>query len=424
LNLRFNSLLSSNINLAASLYYAQDDFKYTLDYGENTYDANESNNQYGFSFNLDKEWGGIAGKSSITGYYSSNLLDAESVKRYRSQNLISVLSDNLIGEGGAEISHNFNTGRYGNLEAGISYKRIFDSYNGERGAYGKASAYVNDNFVIAKLNINLGLRFDSYMGKSYFQPRFQATYKINDNYKITASTGLYNQFINKVPYIDQSNNYSYIWKVADNNIVPVISSIHAVMGASYSKRGWLISTEGYLKKSSDILRFGRYRGSASIVNTSIDVKGVDILIDKEIKGSNIFISTSLSNVKESPRSISFPERVYSPFEIKTGAVIALYPFYISSTFVFGSGYINPYKNAFGDEPVINDYNRFDLSLNYKLTRSKFSLEAGVSILNLFNSSNYKYVDALPFASGGQSGVLNIYSQAVPFTPIVSVQIIF
>ncbi|MDP3436603.1 MAG: TonB-dependent receptor [Bacteroidales bacterium] len=424
LNLRFNSLLNSNINLAASLYYAQDDFKYTLDYGDNTYDANESNNQYGFSFNLDKEWGGIAGKTSITGYYSSNLLEAESIKKYRSQNLLSVLTENLIGESGVDISHSYNTGKYGKLDVGISYKWLFDNLKDTRSSFGKMSVFINDNFVISNLYINLGLRVDSYLGKSFFQPRFQGTYKVNNDIKITASAGLYNQFINKVPYIDESNNYSYIWKIADNDNVPVISSFHAVLGASYTKRGWLVSTEGYLKNSSDILRFGRYRGSSVIVNTSIDVKGVDIFIDKEIKGSNIFISTSFSNVKESPQSLSLPEREYSPFEIKTGAVIALYPFYISSTFVFGSGYINPYKNAFGDEPVSNDYNRFDVSLNYKLTRAKFSLEAGVSILNLFNSSNYKYVDALPFASGGQSGVLNIYSQAVPFTPIVSVQIIF
>jgi hypothetical protein len=424
LNIRFNSLLSKNVNLTGSLYYAKDDFNYTLDYGDNTYDANESNNQYGLSFKLDKEWGGIYGKTSFTGYYSSNLLEAESVKRYKSQNLISVFTDNLIGEGGVDISHNFNTGKYGKLDVGISYKRIFDSYNGARSDFGKTSAFINDNFVIANLNVNLGLRFDTYMGKSYFQPRFQAAYTINENFKITASTGLYNQFINKVPYIDQSNNYSYIWKVADINIVPVISSFHGVVGASYSKRGWLITTEGYIKKSSDILRFGRYRGSASIVNTSIDVMGVDILIDKEIRSSNIFVSATLSDIKERPQSINFPERVYSPFEIKSGAVIGLYPFYISSTFIFGSGYINPYKNAFGDNPVTNDYNRFDISLNYRFIYNNFSLEAGVSILNLFNSSNYKYVDVLPFSSGGQSGVLNIYSQAIPFTPIASVQIFF
>lgn len=424
LNLRFNSMLSSKINLAASLYYARDDFDYTLDYGDNTFDANESNNQYAFSFKVDKEWGGIAGKTSITGFYSSNLFDAESIKRYRSQNLLSVLTENLIGESGVDFSHNYNTGKYGKLDVGITYKWLFDNLKDARSSFGKMSVFINDNFVISNLHINLGLRVDSYLGKSFFQPRFQGTYKVNNDIKITASAGLFNQFINKVPYIDESNNYSYLWKIADTDNVPVISSFHAVLGASYTKKGWLLSTEGYLKKSSDILRFSRYRGSAAIVNTSIDVKGVDFLIDKEIKGSNIFISTSFSNIKESPQSISLPEREYSPFEIKTGAVISVYPFYISSTFVFGSGYINPYKNAFGDEPVSNDYNRFDISLNYKLTLANFSLEAGVSILNLFNSSNYKYVDALPFSSGGQSGVLNIYSQAVPFTPIVSIQIIF
>jgi hypothetical protein len=235
---------------------------------------------------------------------------------------------------------------------------------------------------------------------------------------------LYNQFINKVPYIDNSNNYSYIWKIADNDNVPVISALHTVLGASFSKKGWLITTEGFLKKSSDVLRFGRYRGSADVVKTNIEVMGVDILIDKEIKGSNVFISTSLSRVNEHYQSLNLPKKEYTPFEIKTGAVIDLSPFYISSTFVFGSGYINPYKNALGDDPVSNDYKRFDISLNYRLTRAKFSIEAGLSVLNLFNNSNYKYIDALPFASGGQSGVLNIYSQAVPFTPIVSVQIVF
>ena len=423
-NLRFRSMLGSKSNLAASLYYAQDNFNYTLDYVGNSYDANEKNNQYGFSLNLDKEWSDFVGKTSITGYYSSNLLDAENVTRYRSQNLLFVLTKNLIGECGIDITHKFNLVKFGGVDVGVSYKWLFDSNKGIYDDSGKMSVFVNKNLVIKDLYVNLGLRLDRYLGNNYFQPRFLGTYKITDDIKITAAAGLYNQFINKVPFIDDSNNYSYIWGIANNVNVPVISSFHAVLGVSYSKRGWILNTEGYIKKSSDISRFGRYRGSATVVNTSIAVKGVDILIDKEIKGSNIFMSTSLSHVKEYPESLNLSKREYDPFEIKTGAVLRLYPFYISSTFVFGSGYIDLYNNAIGDEHVSNDYVRFDISLNYRLIRNKFSIEAGVSLLNLFNSSNYKYIDVLPFASGGQSEVLNIYSQAVPFTPIVSIQIFF
>jgi len=424
LNLRFSSLLTPKSNLAASFYYAQDNFNYTLDYGDNSYDARESNNQYAFSLKLDKDWNNVGGKTSITGHYSSNILDAENIKKYRSQNLLSFLTENLIGECGAEITHKINTGNNGNLDAGFSYKWLFGNHNGINNASGKIGAFVNENLVIRNFYINLGLRLDRFLGNSYFQPRLQGTYKISDQFKITAGVGLYNQFINKVPFIDNSNNYSYIWKIADNDNVPVISALHTVLGASFSKKGWLLTTEGFFKKSSDVLRFGRYRGSADVVKTNIEVMGVDILIDKEIKGSNVFISTSLSRVNEHYQSLNLPKKEYTPFEIKTGAVIALSPFYISSTFVFGSGYINPYKNALGDDPISNDYKRFDISLNYRLTRAKFSIEAGLSVLNLFNNSNYKYIDALPFASGGQSGVLNIYSQAVPFTPIVSVQIVF
>jgi len=424
LNIRFKSLLSKRSGLMASFYYAQDNFNYTVDYADNSYDASERNNQYAFSLIYDKEWGDFAGKTTFTGYYSSNFLDAHNVKRYRSQSLLSISTENQIGEGGMDLLHKINTGKSGKLDAGISLKRLFYNINDVNISAVKSTAFLNETLVFKDVDLNIGLRLDNYLGRFYFQPRFQSTYKITDNLKLTIAAGIYNQFLNKVPFKDDSNNYSYIWRIANNDTTPVVSSLHTVLGTTYSKKGWLLTIEGYYKKSSDLLRLSRYKGSTAVVNTNVEVKGVDLFIDKEIKGSNIFLSASLSQIKENPQPANYPEREYSPVEIKTGAVISISPFYISSALFYGSGYLNLFKNAFDEEYVNNDYSRFDISLNYKLIRNKFSLEAGLSLMNLFNSSNYKYIDALPFVTGGQNGVLNIYSKSVPFTPVLSVQIVF
>jgi len=424
LNLRFRSVLNQKSNISASFYYAKDYFNYSIDINDELYNAKERNNQYALSINLNKEWSDRIGKTLITGYYSSNYLETENIKSYWQQNLFTYLNENLIGECGLDITHKIHTWKNGNLDAGISYKQLFDRNLGVESSSGKFNAFLNENLVFKKFNFNIGLRLDWFLGRGYLQPRFQGSYRVTDEFKINLSAGLYNQFVNKVPFVDGSDNYSFIWGVAGKDNIPVIKSSHIVLGASFSKKGWLISSESYLKNSKDIMRLSRYRGNTEIAPTDIKVKGIDVFIDKEINGSNIFISSTLSQITENPQPSHLPQRVYSPFEIKTGVVLSLTPFYFSSSLYYGSGYNIPYKNAFNEEIVNNFYNRIDLSLIYRLTRPKYSIEAGLSVLNIFNSSNYKYVDALPVNSGGQSGILNLFSHAVPFTPILSFQIIF
>ena len=66
------------------------------------------------------------------------------------------------------------------------------------------------------------------------------------------------------------------------------------------------------------------------------------------------------------------------------------------------------------------YNRLDVSLTYKLQFKKCSLQAGASVLNVFNTNNVKY----SYRLSDQNNVFNIYTKATPLTPIVFFEIIF
>jgi len=66
------------------------------------------------------------------------------------------------------------------------------------------------------------------------------------------------------------------------------------------------------------------------------------------------------------------------------------------------------------------YSRLDLSLIYKLQLKKFKMQAGVSVLNVFDTNNVKY----SYRLSDQNNVFNVYTKATPFTPVVFFEIIF
>jgi len=70
-----------------------------------------------------------------------------------------------------------------------------------------------------------------------------------------------------------------------------------------------------------------------------------------------------------------------------------------------------------------DYNRLDVAVNYRFNIGKLAGETGISILNLLNSSNIRYsnFEKVPV---DQSTSLNIYSDAVPFSPRISLRLFY
>jgi len=108
--------------------------------------------------------------------------------------------------------------------------------------YSKLAAYTNISFLLFdKLNFNLGIRADYFSPiktKTFFSPRFSASYRLTDITSLTFSTGVYHQ----AP--------SYIWLVG-NEINIELKNIRVnqyVLGVDqYFSADALFRVEGFLK---------------------------------------------------------------------------------------------------------------------------------------------------------------------------------
>jgi hypothetical protein len=59
-----------------------------------------------------------------------------------------------------------------------------------------------------------------------------------------------------------------------------------------------------------------------------------------------------------------------------------------------------------------------------LGRPSFTLETGVSILNVFDTQNLKYDNLINVNFERNTGSFKVYTDAVPFTPMVFVKVEF
>ncbi len=420
-NIRFRSLFGENNTVVASFYAANDNFKYNFETADFSYSAVEANKQYSFSINLNTITGN-SGKTDFSVFYSSNTNESDRIRRVSAQNYTSYKTENLIGEAGTDINYKAEFIRHNFFTLGASFKFLFDDFNKEGYDKNLYTLYFNDRIILKNFEANIGLRYDSFLSESYVQPRLSAILNVGSGFKINAAYGIHHQYSGKIPYIDYDGNFYYLWKVFNGSTMPVIKSSHKILGLNFNKNGWFASADLFAKVSDGVLKFTRYRGNIRIVSSRFSGQGVDVMVNKELKGSNVFIATSLSSVKESFESSERMNLVYNPIEVKAGFLVNLNPFYLSATFVQGWGYRSLYEGISESTSQNNDYSRFDIAVNYRYSKKRYILNAGLSVLNLFNTLNYKYIDVIPNIQRGQSEYLSTYYQAIPFTPLISVEI--
>lgn len=135
--------------------------------------------------------------------------------------------------------------------------------------YTKFNAYTNFNlFLFEKLNLNTGIRLDYFSPiktKTYFSPRFSASYRFSELTALTFSTGVYHQ------------TPSYIWLVG-NEVNLDLKSIRVnqyVLGVDqYFSADALFRVEGFIKDYFDYPTSLR-RSYLVLANTGAGFAGSD-----------------------------------------------------------------------------------------------------------------------------------------------------
>ncbi|HBY01632.1 MAG TPA: hypothetical protein DEG92_03685 [Rikenellaceae bacterium] len=421
-NLKLSGDLSDNSRYYISLYGASDKFKYSISGEEFSLDAFELNNQISASAGFDKNWKD-GSSSGINFKYSALDNNSSKAVRLNKENYYTIDTDNIGTETGVKIRHSFTVLSINNIEAGIGADNFSDVFNDSTSKENKFNFYINDNINLRKLSLHLGLRGDVYNQKLYLQPRFSLKYNLLENLSLGASWGIYNQFFGKVPIIYDKIAPALIWKVLGKENYPVMNSIHSIISFSYSSKEWLISLEGFNKNNKGLTQIIRSGNTTAVENGQSDIAGADLFLKWEKKGSQVFGAFSLAKMTETYDTKLERTRSSNPLEIKLGALLNLNPFFFSASFVYGSGYLNSfgigrYSNLGGEV-----YSRFDVSATYSFKIKKSKFRTGLSVLNVFNTSNAKTLDILPSPNkAGQNMFLNLYSESIPFTPTLYLEI--
>ncbi|MBN2272885.1 MAG: TonB-dependent receptor [Bacteroidales bacterium] len=300
--------------------------------------------------------------------------------------------------------------------------------------------YLQDNItLLKKITLKPGIRADIYLPqrgvedpvavpskKIFFQPRLSARYRIDNHFSVNAAAGVYNQFVAKNMTNDTAGNYTMDWSLCDGNTVKVLNSQSYTLGCSYNNHGFTASLEGYIRNTGGITRYLKTGDITTPYEGDGKTKGLDVFIKQEFKNQTLWISYTLSKTEE--YFTYFPSDEYLPamhdqrHELKLAGLARIRFFHFSANYVFGSGVPDP-----GKLPDVIDYtrlyNRLDVAAIFKFTRRKLHIDAGISVMNVFNTENIRYSNYIRIPAE-DTETISLYTGAVPRTPAVFLNIYY
>lgn len=280
--------------------------------------------------------------------------------------------------------------------------------------------YIKDDIRIGRMiTLQPGVRLDVRLEnpRVFIQPRFGLLLKPDDHWRVKLAWGLYNQFISENTLIGPFGNELYFWQVADGTANFVQSSMHNMAGVSFSKWGFNAAVEGYFKTLNGLVRW-TYDPNNELpffhANGNGRSYGFDVTLKKKIWKLDLSVAYSWSKTQDAFNSIDGGNFQRAPHdqrqEAKASAIIDLHPFFVSLSYVHGSGFpIQMEDGTFKDRP----YNRFDVALLFQKKLRHAMLETGISVLNVTNYKNVRYNSFTSFPDASR-----IYRSGMRITPLV------
>ena len=447
INLKYSAKFRDRDLFYISLYAGNDRFSYSFDQpAKNTViskTTTETNTQSGGSVFYGKAW-----KNGYSTNFSLNFSNLESeysdeltierIIQQTSRQQTDLQATNSIRESSIKVDNRFPVHPANTLEGGLEIitnkiELHEDTFNIVQAKITdearRVTIYFQDNIsIIKKIDLKAGLRLTQAINlrKFYTEPRLSMSIKLGESFKINAAWGMYNQFVTKSSVLDDLGNYRYIWTVCDNEDIPVLNSMHYVVGTSFNKSDFTVSLEGYYKNVEGLTRYIRniISGIEGIYQGIGRSYGMDVMVKKDYKGHSAWISYSLSKTEELFEYFIQDEYRRAPqdqrHEVKVAALANFNPFFISADYVFGSGFPSS-SSILPDENENLTYSRLDVAFIYRFLDRRVKGEIGLSVLNVLNTQNIKYANFERIAAS-QTNSINIYSESIPLTPALYLKV--
>jgi hypothetical protein len=407
--------------------------------------------------------------ASFSNYYSlrDRQNSATQSSTSNTTNAVAVQFDQNTGENNRlwdysiKFDNEYKISRTNKLEFGLNYSHYQIDYRYSRSDSvnilnihrqgNLISAYLQEKWTVVEgFSIHPGLRLSYYdvTSRPYFEPRFQAFYKINKRMSLKASAGYYYQFVNRIVREDISAGSRDIWLLSDNQGIPVSNSTHWIAGGSYETRDFLFDVEAYYKKLDHLSEY-TLRFAPSFIDQAEYreffytgkgySRGIDFLFQKKYGKLTGWAGYTLSESRYCFPVYGdgyFPSNQDVTHEFKfVGTYKPIRDLTFTASWIFATG--KPYTEPVGaytlavpnggkmsfivagskNNARYPDYHRMDLLLKYDLSFIK-QVKSSLS-LSLFNVYDHVNVWYREYAYDTAVGVTETNINLLGFTPNVT-----
>lgn len=286
-----------------------------------------------------------------------------------------------------------------------------------------STVYLQDkaSFFKERLQITPGLRVSHFSptGKLYYEPRGNLTFKINDQLKFKAATGLYYQFAKRVIREDVLSGSRDFWVLTDGERLPVASSKQYVAGFSVENKDWLFDAEAYYKTLDGLTEyslrftpsgFGQIDYEENFYSGTGTARGIDFLLQKKHGKFNGWLGYTLGDTRQNypVYGNAFYASNDVTHEFKAVGLYKVGRWDFSATWIYASG--KPYTAPEGGYQItlldgtqqdflnvssknayrLPAYHRLDVAATLNFNFGKCPATIGASLFNLYNHRNIWY----------------------------------
>ena len=379
-------------------------------------------------------------------YYSNYDLDATNFDILNNQRLI---QENEVVDGGLKLHANYYLSPTLNINGGFQFTEVGisnleDVNNPVFRSYIKRVIRTYSGFAEAQFqsknkntSVRLGIR-NNYFKKfnlHLVEPRLHINQRFLNYFSAELSAEYKSQSTTQI--IDLQKDFLGIekrrWVLANNTTIPVVKSKQASFGLSYNKNKLLITAEAYIKKVNGITtRSQGFQNQYQFVNAigNYEIKGVDILINKQFQKFGTWLSYSYSKndytFEDLNGGASFPNNFDITHVIDFAGTFTLDDLKLALGLNWHSGrpFTTPNYEDSNNNTIIyqspnnsrlDDYLRTDFSATYQFNLGKNKAILGASIWNLLNQKNT--INTYYAINDGE--ISKIENQSLGITPNVS-----
>lgn len=282
-----------------------------------------------------------------------------------------------------------------------------------------------------KLRWGLRANYNQSLNQFYFQPRGGIEYLPVEGVKAYYYSGIYRQFLSRIPKLDTYGNVDLIWFLPNSTGSGLVSSQHHILGVKLESGGFLMNAELYSRHTSgqQWMFPEQYRtGGINRVHYILKPgegknRGIDVFLQFRHRYFTHQVGWSLADSKE--RMDGFNNDEYFPSlndyrnQLNVNEIFNYKGWILSASLMYRSGQPRMISTDSGDIVFdrLNYFSQLDVGMVKTFRFGRIAASGGGSLLNVLNRTNVVGVDYLNIYTESESYSLQSNILSIGITPV-------